>query len=167
MAIITRLTRGRKGPAPTAESVVVKDAQGCCPYCHLEHSRKVEVNASPIIGGGIKCPSCGRRWHDWQDFGAAAKALIERVAKEAPWIIDELNGPTKEEKAEEEQWQKQMDEAIRKHKKSLPKDWWPTPFGGKEDSYRYNIGVDGFKDDVREESDDAKGTTGEVDGGGS
>ena len=150
--LITRF-RDRRGPSPTGENVIVKNEMwSCCPYCHLEHERKVELNVSPIIGGGLKCPSCGRRWDSPAAFNAATKELIERVAKDAPWLLDR---PTKEEVAQEEAWQKEMDESIRKHKASLPKSW--SPYFNPDDAPVVR-GVDGFKDDpLRKDANDDSG----------
>lgn len=153
-SIITRL-RDRRGPSPTGENVIVKNEMwGCCPYCHLEHERRVELNVSPIIGGGIKCTGCGRRWDSPEAFNAAVKTLIERVANDAPWVLDR---PTKEEVAEEEVWQRTMDENIRKHKASLPSDW--SPYVNPDDA-PVVVGVQGRKD-----VDDPSGVATEVDGG--
>lgn len=157
MANLITSFRSRRGPSPTGENVIVKNEMwGCCPYCHLEHERRVELNVSPIVGGGLKCPGCGRRWDSPEAFNVAAKALIERVAKEAPWLLDR---PTKEELEEEAIWQREMDENIRKHKAGLPSDW--SPYFNPDDA-PVVVGVQGRKD-----ASDDSGTTPEVEGGGS
>jgi hypothetical protein len=150
--------RGRRGPSPTGENVVLKNPKwGLCVYCDLEHEREVRLLRllqSPIIGGGVKCPGCGRRWDSPEEYNAAAKALVERIADDAPWLLDR---PTREEVAEEEAWQKEMDESIRKHKASLPSDWSPH---FNPDDAPVVMGINGRKD-----ADDTSGTTPEVEGG--
>jgi hypothetical protein len=93
-----------------------------------------------VVGGGIKCPGCGRRWRDADEYNADIKGIMERAVREAPELLDK---PTKEEAAEQAAWDKEMDENIRKRKASLPSDW--TPYINPEDA-PIVLGVNGRKD---------------------
>ena len=138
----------RKGPSPTGENVVARNPRwGTCLYCYLEQEREVKLLQSPVIGGGIKCPGCGRRWRDADQYNADIKGVVERAAREAPELLDK---PTKEEVATQIAWDAKMAESVRKHKASLPSDW--TPYVHREDA-PIVLGVQGMKDgkDSKEE----------------
>ena len=125
---------------PTGENVVARNPRwGTCLYCFLENEREVKLLRSPIVGGGVKCPGCGRRWHDAAAYNADIKAVMERAVSEAPELLDK---PTKEERTEQETWDREMAESIRKHKASLPSDW--TPYVHREDA-PIVLGIDGRK----------------------
>ena len=65
---------------PTGENVVARNPRwGTCLYCFLENEREVKLLRSPIVGGGVKCPGCGRRWHDAAAYNADIKAAMERA----------------------------------------------------------------------------------------